>query len=231
MVSLMDYLPAIFELLDTKPDISPPSLDFDFQNGLELGSFKYVTTENHVVLKCQCGRHHQPYLVKKSLFDRIHPTQGRYACSVCLTEQRNAKTIKDHLRMILIQNKHKIDENAHLILDFNSDKVYDPVKNQMVRIKRLVYELYHDTQLKTNDKVLVTCGNKNCVSPKHLLVTASPAVKVTPEIKTDIHAWASNKMSNNMIRTLIAQKYQRSISLRTIINVKKSCIVSGNSET
>ena len=230
-LSLMDYLPAIFGLLDPKPDTYSPLHDFDFENGLDLGSFKYVIAENHVALKCQCGRHHEPYLIKRSLFDKIHPTQGRFACFECLSEQRNAKTIKDHLKMILTQNKLKIEEDTHIVLDFHSDKVYDPIKNQMVRVKRVVYELYYDVKLKTSDKVLVTCGNKNCVSPRHLLVASSPAVKVTPEIKSDIHAWALSKMTNNMIRTLVAEKYQRSISLRTIINVKKSLAASANSET
>lgn len=228
MVSLMDYLPAIFGLLDTEPELRPNLENLNFENGDTLDSLRYIKTETHVALKCSCDRQTQPYLIKNSLFDRIFPTQGRFACEFCLTEQREAKTIKDHLKLILRQNKNKIEENAHLVLDFSTDKVYDPVKKQMVRIKRVIYELYNDVELRTDQKVLVTCGNKNCVSPKHLLVAASPAVKVTPEMKIDIQTWALSKMSNNAIQKLISHKYQRSISLRTIINVKKSFSVSAN---
>lgn len=228
MPNLMDYLPAIFGILDTEPEISPTFLDLNFQEGDDLGSFKYVQTQNHIVLKCQCGRQTQPYLIKKTLFDRVYPTQGKFACAICLLEQRSAKTIKDHLKLVLAQNKDKIEKNAHLVLDFPSDKIYDPVKQQMVRIKRLVYELYYNVELDKNQKVLVTCGNKNCVSPEHLLVAASPATKVTPEMRNDIKTWASNKMSNTTIQNLVSQKYQRSISLRTIINVKKSFTVCAN---
>ena len=231
MLSLMDYLPAIFGLLDTEPELSPDLNNLNFETGTSLDSFKYVKTTTHIALKCTCGRQEEPYLIKNSLFDRIFPTQGRFACEVCLTEQREAKTIKDHLKLVLNQNRIKIEDNAHLVLDFPSDKVYDPVKKQMVRIKRVIYELYYNVELRTDQKILVTCGNKNCVCPKHLLAATSPAVKVTPEMKSDIQTWVHSKMSNNAIQKLISQKYQRSISLRTIINVKKSFIVSANSAT
>lgn len=227
----MDYLPAIFGLLDTEPGLSPDLNNLNFQNAQTLDSFEYVKTPTHVALKCTCGRQKELYLIKNSLFDRVFPTQGRFACEVCLTEQREAKTIKDHLKLVLNQNKTKIEENSHLVLDFSTDKVYDPVKKQMVRIKRMIYELYHDVELHKDQKILVTCGNKKCVCPRHLLAATSPAVKVTPEMKNDIQTWVLSRVSNNAIQKLISQKYQKSISLRTIINVKKSFTVSANSAT
>lgn len=217
----MQYLSSVFGLLDTTRDVSVPVLDknFEFSNNLDL--FRYGKTENYVVLVCRCGRQKEPYFIKHSLFGCIYPVQGSFACEFCLNDKRNAKTIKDYIQLALIQNAETIERGHHLLLDFKSDKIYDPFKKQMVRVRRIIYELYYKVSLESNKNVITACTNKNCLNPLHLLAAQSPAVKVTPEIKTDIHAWAAEKMPNKSIQELIQIKYQKTISLRTIINVKK----------
>lgn len=217
----MNYLSSVFGLLDAEISTDVPKLTLDFTNAPRLHFFKYVKIDNHVALKCSCKRQHEPYFIEQSLFDRIFPTQGIFACETCLNDKRNAKTIKDQIQLALVQNADSIEQGNHLILDFPSDKIYDPVKQQMVRVRRIIYELYYNITLESNQNVLTVCGNKQCLCPSHLLAARSPAVKVTPEMRADIHAWASRNLPNKTIRELIQHKYQKSVSLRTIINIKK----------
>lgn len=221
----MEYLSSVFGLLEPQPNLKIPILDPSFEYSARLDLFKYGKQDDYIALTCACNRQEYPYFLKQSLFDHIYPIQGQFACEHCLNDKRNAKTIKDHLRLALIQNAETIEQGHHLLLDFSSDKIYDPVKKQMVRVRRIIYELYYNTTLKSNKNVLTGCDNKNCLCPLHLIAANSPAVKVTPDMKTDIHAWAANKISNKMIQQLIQQKYQKTVSLRTIINVKKSKLV------
>lgn len=224
----MDYLSSVFGLLDTETSTDVPTSTLDFSNAARLDLFKYVRTNNYIALKCSCNRQNEPYFIKQSLFDRIFPTQGQFACEICLNDKRNAKTIKDQIQLALIQNDELIQKGHHLLLDFPNDKIYDPVKQQMVRVRRIVYELYYNIKLESNKHVLTVCDNKNCLCPSHLLAALSPAVKVTPDMQSDIHAWSAKKLPNQTIKELIQQKYQKSVSLRTIINIKKSKPVSKN---
>jgi len=218
----MDYLSSIFGLLDVSDSTDVSTSDLDFSNASRLGFFKFIKTSNHIALKCSCNRQLEPYFIRQSLFDQIFPAQGQFACEFCLTDTRNATTIKDKIKLALLQNFELIEQGHHLILDYPSDKIYDPVKKQMVRVRRIVYELYYNTELDSNLNVLTVCENKNCMCPSHLLAARSPAVKVTPDMRSDIHAWASKKLPNKTIKTLLQQKYQKSVSLRTIISIKKS---------
>lgn len=217
----MQYLSSVFGLLEAEKDVPVPVLDKNFEFSENLDLFRYGITKNYVALVCRCGRQKEPYYIKRSLFECIYPVQGSFACESCLSDKRNAKTIKDYIKLALIQNAETIEKGHHLLLDFKSDKVYDPFKKQMVRVRRIIYELYYNVSLESNRNVITACTNKNCLNPLHLLAAQSPAVKVTPDIQNDIHAWAADKMPNKSIQELVQIKYQKTISLRTIINVKK----------
>lgn len=224
----MSYHSAVFGLLDIEPSTNASFGVPDFSNADQLDLLKYVNIGNQVAFKCSCNRQQEPYFLNQSLFDKIFPVQGKFACEICLLEAKNAKTIKDQIKLVLIQNAETIELSHHLILDYPTDKIYDPVRKQMVRIRRIVYELYYNVILKSNQKVLTVCDNSQCVCPSHLLAARSVALKVTPAMQTDIHEWASKNLTNKTIQDLIQRKYQKSISLRTIINIKKSNPVSLN---
>jgi len=44
-------------------------------------------------------------------------------------------------------------------------------------------------------------------------------------MKEDVYSWIRKKISNRSIQELLREKYQKSISLRTITNLKKSELV------
>jgi hypothetical protein len=57
-----------------------------------------------------------------------------------------------------------------------------------------------------------------------MMVAASPATKVTPEMREDVRTWISRKIKNKTIQQLLKTKYNRDLSLRTITNIKKSVL-------
>jgi hypothetical protein len=57
-----------------------------------------------------------------------------------------------------------------------------------------------------------------------MMLTASPATKVTPEMREDVKTWVARKVRNKTIQELLKTKYNRSLSLRTITNIKKSVL-------
>jgi hypothetical protein len=58
-----------------------------------------------------------------------------------------------------------------------------------------------------------------------MMLAASPATKVTPEMKEDVQLWLSKNIKCSLIRQMLEVKYKRSLSLRTITNLKKSLLV------
>lgn len=173
-------------------------------------------------LTCSCLRSGSEWVATGDL-ERAHPVSGRYACLTCIAEDRAAKSPSDRVAAWLAQNRPTLNSEEHLYLPKQFQRLVD-ADGTIMRPRRFVFSKFYDIQLSTKDKVLPTCGCDDCVNPYHMMRTLSPATKVTPQMKEDVRSWLSKKMSNKTIQILLESKYNCTISLRTITNLKKSVL-------
>jgi hypothetical protein len=202
-------LVAVFGLLEPRPVPEVQPLCGKIYN---LDSFTVRVYGEAAQLTCKCGRYDSFYLHVLDL-ERSHPSIGLYACPICLNELRNARSHSDRVAVWLTQNRSTITKDQHLYL---------PKCKVIMRPMRFVYTSFFKIQLSTKDKVLRTCSDSNCVNPYHLMVTASTATKLTPDMKQDVLLWLTKEIKPQTIQQLLEAKYNRSLSARTITNLRKS---------
>ena len=211
-------LVAVFGLLEPAPIEAPDPV---VQKTYTLDSFAVSIHEGVVSFECACKRS-EPYLLAVADLDRIHPPSGHYACALCLNELRNARTTAERVAVWFLQNRPSIAKDQHLYLPETFKRLIDAEEGVIMRPRRFVYAKFHNVALTQRDKVLSTCGDPHCVNPYHMMLAASSATKMTPDMKKDVQTWHSNQVSPRVIQQLLEIKYSRSFSLRTITNLKKS---------
>lgn len=221
-------LVSVFGLLD--PQGLGPKIDAPVLSQYTLDSFYVTEHTDRIVCTCKCLRS-EPVEINKTDLDKIYRINGTYACNICLREWRTARTTAEKLIVWLRQNKFEIQKDKHLYLSNQIFRLYDPDKKQMDRPRRFVYKTYYGAELTSEDNILTKCGNPLCVNPLHLMAAASPATKITPEIIQDVSHWAQKKTPNKTIQELIELKYKKSISLRSLINIKNSLRVSTTTDS
>ena len=211
-------LVAVFGLLEPRPVPEIQPLCGKLYN---LDSFTVRICGEAAQLTCKCGRYDSFYLHVSDL-ERSHSSIGLYACPLCLNELRNARSHSDKVAVWLTQNRPTITKDQHLYLPKCFSRLVDTKSKVIMRPMRFVYTSFFNTQLSTKDKVLRTCSDSDCVNPYHLMVTASTATKLTPDMKQDVLLWLAKKIKPQTIQQLLEAKYSRSLSARTITNLRKS---------
>ena len=211
---------AVFGLLEPRPPEPPNPV---VQRSYTLDSFFVDIRGNTAELTCKCKRC-EPYLLCVEDLDRIHPASGLFACPVCLEELKNAKSPSDKVAVWFAQNRPSITKDTHLYLPGDFCRLVDTSKNTIMRPRRFVYAKFYGKDLRQSDKILCTCGDPLCVNPYHMMLAASPATKVTPEIKQDVYKWTMNNVHPKTMQQLLEIKYKCSLSLRTITNLRKSLL-------
>ena len=174
-------------------------------------------------LKCRCGRTPHEEVFSADL-ERAHRVTGFYGCPICQDETRQAKSPSDRIAIWFNQNKKHLNSKDHLYLPHLFQRLVDK-DGTIMRPRRFIYSKFYNISLCREDKVLPTCNDKKCVNPYHMMQTRSPATKITPHMREDIYTWAHKNISNRSIQELLKAKYQKSVSLRTITNLKKSALV------
>lgn len=214
-------LTAVFGLLEPTP-VKPP--DPAVHRTYTLDSFAVAVHAETAVLTCRCTRS-EPYWLALEDLDRIHPASGLYACAICLNELRNARTPSDQIAVWFWQNRPAITKDQHLYLPQSFQRLVDTEENVIMRPRRFVYTKFFGVALTKKDKILQTCGDPQCVNPLHMMISASAAAKLTPDMKKDVQLWLLKQTHPRVIQQLLEIKYSRSLSLRTITNLRKSLLV------
>lgn len=218
---LNQTLISVFGLVVQTP-VTTPIPDTDPINTYLMGSYRVRDYGTLSTLDCSCGRAPTEVVVSEDL-SRAHPVAGRYCCSLCQEEDRNAKSPSDRVAVWLAQNRPLLNPDDHLLLPRDFKRLVDR-DGTIMRPKRFIYAKFYETTLSVKDKIMTTCNCENCVNPYHMMRTQSPATKVTPQMKEDVRSWLNKNMSNKTIQQLIEIKYSCSLSLRTITNLKKSVL-------
>ena len=211
-------LVTVFGLLEPTP---VKALGPVVQKTYTLDSFVVSDYGESASLTCKCCRS-EPYLLASADLERIHPALGLFACTLCLNELRNARTPSDKIAVWFLQNRPSIAKDQHLYLPNSFQRLVDTEEGVIMRPRRFVYAKFFNVVLQQRDKVLNTCGDPQCVNPYHMMLAASTAAKMTPDMKKDVQSWFINKVTPRTIQQLLEIKYNRSFSLRTITNLKKS---------
>jgi hypothetical protein len=188
-----------------------------------LDSFQVVERGDVSSLDCKCGRHETIHVATSDL-ERSHPVLGVYACPICLEELRAARSPSDKVAVWFKQNRLALTPDQHIFLPCTFARLVDSTDKTIMRPRRFVYAKFHGVALSDADKILTTCGEAECVNPYHMMLAASPATKVTPEMREDVRTWVARKIRNKTIQELLKSKYNRDLSLRTITNIKKSVL-------
>lgn len=213
-------LVSVFGLLEPLPAKASNSV---VQKIYTLDSFTVTVHEGVAALTCRCGRS-DPYWLALADMERIHPASGLYACEICLNELRNARTPSDRVAVWFNQNRPFITKDQHLYLPKAFQRLVDKKESVIMRPRRFVYSKFFGSTLTQKDKILQTCGDPSCVNPLHMMICASAATKLTPDMKEDVKSWLLHNTSPQIIRQLLEIKYNRSLSLRTITNLRKSML-------
>jgi hypothetical protein len=189
-----------------------------------LDHFRVDTYANAKALTCKCRRFNQICLHPDD-FKKIRPVSGLFACPICLTELKTAKSDSDRIAAWFAQNRHEITQDAHLYLPSTFSRLVDSHDKILMRPRRFVFAKFYGVELSSKDKILTTCGDPECINPYHMMRAKSPAAKVTPEIRLDVLTWTQKNLPNQMIKDLIEIKHNKSLSLRTISTIKNSVLV------
>jgi hypothetical protein len=217
-MSSVTPLIALFGLLEPKilTEFNDEELEVT-----HLGSF-YVRSGHHAVeLTCNCGRS-KPYVLDKHDFTKIHPASGSFACEICVDENKNATSTSDKISVWFNQNKKNISKESHLHFPGLNQRLLDKEDKKIMRPRRFVYTKFFDVTLGKHQKILCACGDESCINPYHMMVAASAAAKVTPDMKKDVQLWFSKNVSPRVVQEMLKIKYNHSVSLKTITNLKKS---------
>lgn len=180
----------------------------------------YLQIEHHgetVVATCQCRRS-APVALARRDFDRRCRLANAFACSVCTSELKNSLAVSasDRFQAWLLQHKYVIDPKEHLYASVLPKRLVDTEDGTLMRPRRFIYARFYGVDLSTKDKVLMKCGDANCLNPHHMHLAASPAKKVSSEMHLDVLRWAQRKMTNKAIQELLEMQHGLSISVRTI---------------
>jgi hypothetical protein len=212
---------SVFGLLEPRP---LQNYNQTVQRSYTLDSFVVECHGGVSKLTCKCRRT-EPYALATEDLSRCHPPGGLYACWLCLNELKNARTPSDRIGVWFAQNRPSITNDQHLHLPKAFTRLVNTEDNVIMRPRRFVYAKFYNVALSQRNKVLCTCGDTICVNPYHMMLAASPATKVTPEMKKDVHLWLTKNIKCSLIREMLQTKYNKSLSLRTITNLKKSLLV------
>jgi hypothetical protein len=211
---------SVFGLLVQTP-AKPPTRSIS--RVYTLDSFEVDEYDDISVLTCKCARH-EPILIATDDLSRAHRVAGLFACPVCLEELKGARSPSDKVAVWFKQNRHTLTADQHVYLPCSFARLVDATDKTIMRPRRFVFAKFHNVMLSEQDKIMTTCGDTECVNPYHMMVAASPATKVTPEMREDVKTWISSKVKNKTIQQLLKTKYNRDLSLRTITNIKKSVL-------
>jgi len=204
----------MFGLLDAEqvsiPDDPPDSTE----------QLDYLSIEHHgetVVAACQCRRTPPVALLAKD-FERRCQLASSFACPVCTAELKNAasSSASDRFQAWMLQHKYVIDPGEHLYASVLPKRLVDSTDGTLMRPRRFIYARFFGVDLETKDKVLMKCGDANCLNPYHMHLATSPAKKVSFDMHLDVLRWAKRKMTNRAIQELIEMRHGQSISVRTI---------------
>lgn len=204
----------MFGLLDAEP-LPIPTGTPDRVEKLD-----YLHIERHggvVVASCQCRRT-PPVALKEADYNRRCRLASAFACPVCTSELKNAQggSSSDKFQAWVLQHKYAIDPVEHLYASVLPKRLVDSADGTLMRPRRFIYARFHGVDLETKDKVLMKCGDANCLNPHHMHLAASPAKKVSSEMHLDVLKWAKNKMTNKTIQELLQIRHGQNISVRTI---------------
>ena len=210
---------TVFGLLDPT---EPPKPRGASQRAFRLDSFYVDEYRGVFSCACACGRS-EPLLVASDDFRKINRLNHLYACPVCIQEFKSAKTMKDKLEVWLRQNKREIEADQHLHLPKHTEILFDASSGTTIRTRRAVFQAFFEDELASKQFVMTKCNDEFCINPYHLMICKSPAGKITPEMKHDVVVWSSTLgWSNLKIQHQIQLKYGRSVSKRSISNIKRS---------
>ncbi len=203
-----------FGLLDAKtvplPEGTPDSVE-------QLDYLRIARHGSTVVASCQCRRT-PPIALHASDFSRRCRLATAFACPICTSElkQGSAASASDRFQYWLMQHKYVIDQKEHLYASVLPKRLVDMVDGTLMRPRRFIYAKFYGVDLSSKDKVLMKCGDANCLNPHHMHLAASPAKKVSSEMHFDILKWAQHRMTNKAIQELLEIHHGKNISVRTI---------------
>jgi hypothetical protein len=208
----------MFGLLDAEPIPIP--------NGTpdRIEQLDYLRIAHHgdsVVATCQCRRHPSVALHRDD-YDRRCKLAASFACPICTNElkQGSGVSASDRFQYWLAQHRYVIDPTEHLYASVLPKRLVDVADGTLMRPRRFIYAKFHAVDLTSKDKVLMKCGDANCLNPHHMHLAASPAKKVSSEMHTDILKWAKRNMTNKAIQELLEMRHGTSISVRTISKIR-----------
>lgn len=212
----------MFGLLDAEtvpmPEGSPDHVE-------QLDYLRLAHHGETVVASCQCRRTPPVALLRSDFEKRCHLAPV-FACPVCTRElkQGSSASSSDRFQFWLMQHKYVIDPAEHLYASVLPKRLVDMVDGTLMRPRRFIYAKFHGVDLTTKDKVLMKCGDANCLNPHHMHLAASPAKKVNTEMHVDILKWAQRKMTNKAIQELLEIHHGRNISVRTISKLRNESL-------
>jgi|31_taG_2_1085359.scaffolds.fasta_scaffold01943_7 hypothetical protein len=210
---------TVFGLLEPTPPKSPRG---EVQKTFKLDSLRVSEYRNVLACECACGRS-EAILLAPQDYKKITRLNQLYACPLCIQEFKDAKTTKEKLEVWLTQNKREIEAQQHLYLPKHTKILFDTRSGTTIRTKRAVYQAFFEKPLAADHFVLSKCNDEFCINPYHLMLSRSPAGKITPEMKSDVVLWSSTLgWSTLKIQHQIQQKYGRSVSKRSISSIKRS---------
>lgn len=203
-----------FGLLDAEP-VDLPSGAPDSTEKLD-----YLTVEHHgktVVATCQCRRTPPIALLRRD-FDRRCQLASSFACPICTGELKAgpSASASDRFQAWLLQHKFIIDPKEHLYASILPKRLVDTLDGTLMRPRRFIYSRFYGVDLDTKDKVLMKCGDANCLNPHHMHIAASPARKVSSDMHLDVLKWAKQRLTNKAIQELLEIRHGQFISVRTI---------------
>lgn len=202
--------PKILKEFNEKPVKTYALGQFKVEEGLEAARFI-----------CNCGRS-KPYILAVEDLGKIYPASGSFSCSVCAEENKLATSPSDKIAAWLSQNRIYITTEQHLHLPKEFQRLFDKENSKTMRPRRFIYTKFYGVTLGKQQKILCTCGDESCFNPYHMMVAASAATKVTPDMKKDVQLWFSKNVSPRVVQQMLKIKYNHSLSLKTITNLKKS---------
>ena len=215
------FLTEYLGILEPEPQELPTG---EPQETYELGNFKVGVFDTTAVLNCFCGRF-DPVPVRTKDLSHAAPIRGLYACPHCIEESRGSAGRSRLIQSWIRRRKLAIKPEQHLYIPESLQRLVDG--QEVMRPRRYVYKVFFDMDLTIYDKVMCTCGDEFCVNPYHMMLSKSPARKMTPEMQEDVERWLNANISTTAILQLLKTKYQKSFSLRTIQLLKKEYQRSG----
>jgi len=211
---------AIFGLLHSKLVSIPEDTPVETTT---LDHFEIQTFTDTCTFRCKCGRTDQFALLKSDL-EKIRPVAGTFACPICVEELKAARSASAKVHAWFNQNRTQLNPEAHVYLPTVVARLVDLSDSTIMRPRRFVYSKFYNVELRQKDKILNTCGDPDCLNPYHMMRAASPAAKVTPAMREDVLLWMQQRLHPRTIKELLHKKYQVTVSLRTITNIRKSVL-------